>query len=212
MAVLEGRPVLEDEAGLSSGNNVADDAEVRVGVDGSTVPLKCLGRNPSVTMPAKASSCSSSTVSFNSTLTEALVEILRSRSPALPFESMTRLAALMSRGMGVGSRLLLNGGRRRPAQSSMVLMTLPRLVSVSLQGRNGSRFRGVVRCSSHNEFAGGVGSLSVGVVIVTRMIGRSSKLRWVGNSESRLWICTLRSKVPSVQSKVQQGTENSHIG
>jgi hypothetical protein len=104
-----GLDVLETEPGLSSGNNVADDAEVRVGVEGSAVPLECLGRNPSVTMPAKAKSCSSSRLSSDSNPAEVLVETLRSRSPALPFGSII---------MGVGSRLLLNGGRRRPAQSS----------------------------------------------------------------------------------------------
>jgi hypothetical protein len=56
LAVLEGRPFLDVDAGLSSGWRVAVEAEVRDGVDGPVLLLECVGRNPSATMPAIANS------------------------------------------------------------------------------------------------------------------------------------------------------------
>jgi hypothetical protein len=97
LAVLEGRPLVKDDAELSSGKSVAEEAEVRDGVDGLDATWACVGRNPSATM---ARSYSSSPLSTD-TLTGTLLDLLRSGLPAL-----------LSSGSMVGGRALLDRNSR----------------------------------------------------------------------------------------------------
>jgi hypothetical protein len=85
---MEEWSLVEGDVELSPEKMVVDEAEVKDGVAGATAPLASVGRNPSVTMPSRARSCSRSPSSTDS-LTDARIDLLRSTSPPLlSFDSM----------------------------------------------------------------------------------------------------------------------------
>jgi hypothetical protein len=87
--VAEAGSLVEGDPELSPEKRVVDEAEVRDGDVGAIASLESVGRNPSVTMPSRARSCSRSPSSTDS-LTDALIDLLRSTSPLLlSFDSMS---------------------------------------------------------------------------------------------------------------------------
>ena len=120
--MLKERLVVAGDAEPSPEKRVVDEGEVRDGVggaDGGLAPLMCVGRNPSAIVPSRASSSSSTPLSTD-TLTDSLVDLLRSNSPALlSLSSMPktvwtskRKCWWMSEKIIVASRQRFNGGRR----------------------------------------------------------------------------------------------------